>query len=109
MTIADLDYHATVLDLMKLDQNSVMVIHGGGVYGDKPGTIERWVQNYKELPDKIRNRLVLENCEKCYSIEDCLNIHDKCGVPIVLDTRHFECYKKLHPDEEFKDPSYYIL
>ena len=108
MTIADLDYHATVLDLMELDQNSVMVIHGGGVYGDKPGTIERWVQNYKELPEKIRNRLVLENCEKCYSIEDCLNIHDKCGVPIVLDTHHFECYKKLHPDEEFKDPSYYI-
>ena len=108
MTIADLDYHATVLDLMELNQNSVMVIHGGGVYGDKPGTIERWVQNYKELPEKIRNRLVLENCEKCYSIEDCLKIHDKCGVPIVLDTHHFECYKKLHPDEEFKDPSYYI-
>ena len=22
--------------------------------------------------------------------------------------RHFECYKKLHPDEEFEDPRYYI-
>ena len=35
MTIADLDYHASVLDIMELDYNSVMVIHGGGVYGDK--------------------------------------------------------------------------
>ena len=31
-----------------------------------------------------------------------------CGVPIVFDTHHFECYKKLHPDEEFENPEYYI-
>ena len=38
-TINDLTYHAEVLDLMELDQNSVMVIHGGGVYGNKQETI----------------------------------------------------------------------
>ena len=32
----------------------------------------------------------------------------KCGVPVVLDTHHFECYKKLHPDESFKEPAEYI-
>ena len=108
MTIADLDYHASVLDIMELDYNSVMVIHGGGVYGEKNKTIQRWIENYKNLPNKIRNRLVLENCEKCYSIKDCLRISQFCGVPIVFDTHHFECYKKLHPDEEFEDASYYI-
>jgi len=108
MTIADLDYHASVLDIMEMGKDSVMVIHGGGMYGNKKETIERWCNNYNQLPDKIRNRLVLENCEKCYSIVDCLEIHKKCGVPLVFDTHHFECYKKLHPDEEFQDPSYYI-
>ena len=34
-TIYDLKYHADVLDLMRLDNNSVMVVHGGGLYGDK--------------------------------------------------------------------------
>ena len=34
-TICDLKYHADVLDLMGLNENSVMVIHGGGMYGDK--------------------------------------------------------------------------
>ena len=29
-TIRDLSYHAEVLDLMGMDQNSVLVIHGGG-------------------------------------------------------------------------------
>ena len=107
-TISDLDYHATVLDLMGLDKNSVMVIHGGGLYGDKAATINRWIENFTNLPDHIKNRLVLENCEKCFSIVDCLYIASKVDVPIVFDTHHFECYKQLHPTEEFKDPKEYI-
>ena len=108
MTIADLDYHASVLDIMNMDQNSVMVIHGGGVYGNKGETINRWVYNYINLPMKIKKRLVLENCEKSYSIEDCLKIHDKTGIPIVFDTHHFEFYKLLHKNETFKEAGYYI-
>ena len=34
-TMLDLEYHADVLDLMGMDQNSVIVIHGGGVYNNK--------------------------------------------------------------------------
>jgi UV DNA damage endonuclease len=108
MTIKDLDYHATVLDLLETGKDSVMVIHGGGVYGEKEKTIDRWCENYDNLPPKIKNRLVLENCEKCYSIKDCLIIHEKCGVPIVFDTHHYDCYIQLHPDEEFEEPEYYI-
>jgi UV DNA damage endonuclease len=108
MTIKDLDYHATVLDILETGKDSVMVIHGGGVYGEKEKTIDRWCENYENLPDKIKKRLVLENCEKCYSIKDCLKIHEKCGVPIVFDTHHFDCYIQLHPDEEFEEPEYYI-
>ena len=107
-TLLDLEYHADVLDLMGMGADSVMVIHGGGMYGDKPGTMKRWIANYNKLPDKIKRRLVLENCEKCYSIRDCLKMSFKCGVPVVLDTHHFECYKKLHPDESFKEPAEYI-
>ena len=61
-----------------------------------------------ELPENVRKRLVLENCERCYSIEDCLKIHEICKIPIVFDTHHFECYKKLHPQEIFKPPEDYI-
>ena len=34
-TVADLKYHADVLDLMELGKDSVIVIHGGGIYNDK--------------------------------------------------------------------------
>ena len=107
-TIMDLDYQATVLDLMELDNNSVMVIHGGGIYGDKQKTITRLVKQYKTIPEHIRNRLVLENCEKCFSIKDCLNISKIIDIPVVFDTHHFECYKLLHPEEEFESPKNYI-
>ena len=48
-TIRDLSYHADVLDLMNLDENSVMVIHGGGIYNNKQETIERWITQFYML------------------------------------------------------------
>lgn len=107
-TISDLKYHADVLDLMGLDHNSVMVVHGGGIYDDKEKTIERWCEQYQELPENVRNRLVLENCEKCFSIIDCLRVSKMIDIPVVFDTHHFECYKDLHPKEDFNEPAYYM-
>ena len=98
-TISDLSYHADVLDLMNLNENSVMVIHGGGIYNDKSKTIERWIEQFHLLPINVQRRLVLENCEKCFSIEDCLYISSIINIPVVFDTHHFECYKLLHPEE----------
>lgn len=107
-TISDLKYHADVLDLMGLDKNSVMVVHGGGIYGNKTQTKHRWCEQFKLLPENVKSRLVLENCEKCFSIEDCLEISKTTNVPVVFDTHHYECYKKLHPDEDLLDPEHYI-
>lgn len=113
-TFLDLQYHADVLDLLGFQydtphgKNSVMVIHGGGTYGDKPAAMKRWVENYHKLPTHVKQRIVIENCEKCYSIIDCLHLSYDTGAPVVFDTHHFECYKKLHPQESFQDPSKYI-
>lgn len=107
-TITDLTYHADVLDLLGCDKNSVIVIHGGGFYGDKEKTKTRWCENYKNLPEYVRNRIVLENCEKCFSIKDCLDIAEKIPIPVVFDTHHYDCYLKLHPNEKFKAPEEYI-
>ena len=65
-TCCDLKYHADVLDLMGLDNNSVMVVHGGGMYGDKELTKQRWCEQYQRLPENVKKRLVLENCEKAF-------------------------------------------
>ena len=107
-TMRDLDYHAKVLDYIGCDSDSVMVIHGGGLYNNKEKTKLRWCEVYNELPDNIKRRLVLENCEHSFNIQDCLDISEKTGVPVVFDTHHFDCYSKLHPDESFKPVEEYI-
>ena len=107
-TINDLSYHAEVLDRMGMGEDSVMVVHGGGIYGDKEKTLERWCYNYDRLPEPIRRRLVLENCEKCFSIEDCLYVSEKVHVPVVFDTHHYSCYNILHPEEKLQKAENYI-
>jgi len=107
-TIRELSYHADLFDLMELDQNSVMVIHGGGLYGNKKETMDRWCDNFNRLPDKIKKRLVIENCERMYNVEDCLEISRRINIPVVFDTHHHECYKKLHPDINLKPVEEYI-
>ena len=107
-TIDDLSWQAEVLDRLNCDQNSVMVVHGGALYNDKVRTKARWVKNFSLLPKNVQQRLVLENCEKCFNIEDCLEISDQCGVPVVFDTHHYTCYNILHPQETFKPESNYL-
>lgn len=107
-TIADLDWHAEVLDRMEMPPESVMVIHGGGTYGYKEATKHRWSENYKKLPEHIRRRLVLENCERSFSVQDCLDISKMCGVPVVLDTHHFYCYSEINKTDPQEPLEYYI-
>lgn len=97
-TIVDLDWHARVLEMLGT-ANAVMVVHGGGTYGDKAATIKRWETNYHRLPEVVKRFLVLENCEKCYSVEDLLPLCKACNIPLVYDTHHYTCYTILHPDE----------
>lgn len=107
-TCADLQYHAEVLDLMGMPPESVLVVHGGGLYQNKEETINRWCEQFHMLPDIVKRRLVIENCEKCYSIEDCLEISNRLNIPVVFDTHHFECYNQLHPDVQLKNAEEYM-
>ena len=107
-TIRDLSYHADVLDRIGVGCDSVMVIHGGGLYGDKKKTIKRWCEQFYLLPKNVQKRIVLENCEKCFSIVDCLKVSKIVNIPVVFDTHHFNCYKKLHPNEKFLPAANYM-
>ncbi|KAB2952907.1 hypothetical protein F9B85_06440 [Heliorestis acidaminivorans] len=48
--IADLSYHAT---LLKLCGGTDMIIHIGGVYGDKKASMDRFVERAKKLSPEI--------------------------------------------------------
>ena len=91
-SIRDLDYHVKLFEAMGLeDYRYKLVIHVGGVYGNKPDSIRRFCENYQVLPDRIRNRLVVENDDRSYNTYDVLAICQKLGIPMVLDVHHHHC------------------
>ncbi len=89
-TVAELEYHALVLDAMQLDRTAKMQIHVGGIYGNKSESMNRFVERYARLPGTVRDRLVIENDDHLYSLADCLNISRQTGIPVLLDTFHHQ-------------------
>lgn len=108
-TFSDLKWQCLLLDIMenainqKYDikdsmRSSILCIHGGGVYDHKPTTIERWKARFRLLPDNVKRRIALENCEKSYCAEDVLPICKELGIPMIFDFHHYNCYSLLHPN-----------
>ena len=99
-SVAELVYQGSVMDLMGLDRTAKLQIHGGGVYGDKPAAIARFVQTYQYLPEPVKARLVVENDDRLYSLQDCLQIYEHTGIPILFDNFHHECNNNGEPMRE---------
>jgi UV DNA damage endonuclease len=98
-TCRQLTHEAEILDMMGIDNNGILIVHMGGVYEDKPATIQRWIQQFQALPSNVKARLVIENCERNCSVLDALQIAEGCGIPMVFDLFHHACYAHLHPKE----------
>jgi UV DNA damage endonuclease len=103
-SIADLGYQVQLLDLMGLDRSAKVQVHVGGVYGDKPAAIDRFVKQYDLLDTTIRDRLVIENDERLYTLSDCLAIHERTGIPVIADTFHHSLYNTGEQFTSLLDP-----
>ena len=90
-SLAELEYHADLLDIMDLDNTAKIQIHVGGVYGDKDSAIERFITTFGIASKKITSRLAIENDDYHYSVRDCLRINKETNIPIILDNLHLEC------------------
>ncbi|KAJ7091932.1 UV-endonuclease UvdE-domain-containing protein [Mycena belliarum] len=100
-SIRELAYHAEMMDRMGLGADSVMIVHGGGTYGDKVATLGRVKQTITEvLNPAIRARLVLENDEMCYNAEDLLPLCEELDVPLVFDYHHDMLFPSSIPPSE---------
>ncbi|KAL4806743.1 UV-endonuclease UvdE-domain-containing protein [Aspergillus unguis] len=91
-SVRDLEYHSELLQLLKLppqqDRDAVMILHMGGVFGDKGETLDRFRKNYETLSQDVKNRLVLENDDVSWSVHDLLPICEELNIPLVLDYHH---------------------
>lgn len=90
-SLRELDVHAKVLDLMGVGSEGVMILHGGGTFGDREATLNRIRETINtRLSPSVRSRLVLENDELGYSAEELLPLCESLDppVPLVFDFHH---------------------
>ena len=93
-SVAELAYHAEVLDLLGLDATHKIQVHVGGVYGDKDSATTRFIAAVEALPETIRRRLAIENDERQYNLADALVIHRETGIPVLWDAFHHRLFNQ---------------
>lgn len=91
-SILDLNFHCKFLDNLNLPPSHKIILHVGGVYNDKKSSISRFINEYNNLDNSIKKRLIIENDERFFSIYDLLEINSRCNIPIIFDNLHYECY-----------------
>jgi UV DNA damage endonuclease len=89
---ADIEVQAAILEAMGLDDEAVVVLHIGGVYGDRESARERFVRCYEQLSPVAQRRLVLENDDGRFDVADVLWLHERIGIRAVFDVHHHHCY-----------------
>jgi len=87
-SIADLEYHAELAEILDAD---VINIHGGGGYGNKKEALKRFTTHFTYLSERIRKRLTVENDDRTYTPSDLLPLCQEHHIPLVYDVHHHRC------------------
>lgn len=89
-TIRDLEYHTTFMDAMELGRENKIILHVGGGYGNHREAMKRFALHAEALSPRIKNRLVLENDERIFNIQEVLELSEVVRLPVVFDILHHQ-------------------
>ncbi len=89
---ADVETQAAILARLGLGDEAVVVLHVGGVYGDRVAARERFARRFEWLSPEAQRRLVLENDDGRFDVADVLWLHERIGVRAVFDVHHLHCF-----------------
>jgi UV DNA damage endonuclease len=87
--VRELELHGEVAEMVGAD---VIVVHGGGAIGGVPAALDRLERGMALLQPRTRDRLVLENDDRCFTPSALLPLCERSGVPLVYDVHHHRCF-----------------
>ncbi len=91
-SIEILIYHYNLLKAFNIKDKTLILHIGSNAFG-KDKSLTRFINNFKKLPKYIQETIVVENDDKIFTVEDCLYLNKKIGVPICFDFHHNFCNK----------------
>ena len=92
-SVEELDFQAEVL--RRIDPKGTLTLHVGGAYGDKEAAMDRFAQNLDRLGAAARERLIIENDDTTFTLEEVVGLAERTGLRVVVDLFHH----KLNPGE----------
>lgn len=87
-SVGELAWHARFLDALGVDGTCKIVIHVGGMVDGPEAAMARFVRVARTLPPAVRRRLIVENDERCFTVEHVLAVSRRTGLPVVFDWLH---------------------
>lgn len=96
----DLQYH---YKMCKLLDCKLILLHIGGIYGDKEKAIKRFYFVFHKLPQQLKDMLYFENDDKSYNLEEVLKICETIKRPIVSDYHHDRVLPSSQPFSYYLD------
>lgn len=89
-TLRTLNMQVDLFEAMNYEQGK-LVIHIGGAEGGKDIALDRFINNLKNFPKRITDRLILENDDKTFNAKEVLQICERTNLPMVFDIHHHNC------------------
>ncbi|MCC8189810.1 MAG: DUF1722 domain-containing protein, partial [Planctomycetes bacterium] len=86
--VEDIVYHSQFLDALGVGTDAKIILHIGGVYGDKRAAMRRFASRFAALPAAAAGRVVLENDDVSYAIDDVHALAADLGLTVVMDVFH---------------------
>lgn len=86
-SLKELEYHFWLLESMEMNEESIVVIHVGGAYGNKNDSVKRFINNINKNK-WLKKRLAVENDERIYNSYDILKLCYDLEIPFVFDYFH---------------------
>ncbi|CAM5203184.1 UV-damage endonuclease OS=Ureibacillus acetophenoni OX=614649 GN=SAMN05877842_10518 PE=4 SV=1 [Ureibacillus acetophenoni] len=87
-SLKTLKMHYLLLKGMKIDPTHRCVLHVGGNYNDTEQSLERFIENWMDVPRGIQKMIMLENDDTSFTLDDTLYLCEKLGIPLVFDYHH---------------------
>jgi len=99
-SLHELKLYFWLFDRLGINDSSIILIHGGGAYGDKVSAMDRFVDTIAKNP-WLKSRLAIENDDKIYTAEEIHSLCSRTGLPFVFDIYHHNLNPSHFDKEQF--------